>query len=795
MAVVWMTVGATTPDGATFATKVSGGGPVRVAVSTSADMTSPVFTGSQSVNAQGVAKVAITGLAASTRYWWQVEDNSVPDTSVTGQFLTHPPLGVPGTFTIAFSGDSGLTPDYPGVAGGELDPSRVSNHPIHDTIRQRALAEDWLMWWNLGDWGYPDWSTGLTESLANRRTFHDNQVAQPRQGQLHREVAYGYVWDDHDYANNDSDGSYASKTNAAVVYREVHPHYPLPNSDAIYHPFQIGRVAFFAFDCRYFRSPNSDPDGPSKTMLGSAQLNRLEELFATSDAQLFVWLMGSQWAGTSSDSWASFAVERQAIVDMAEQHGKLGRIVCLGADAHMVALDTGSPISAGGIPILQAASLDATPTGDPSRYDLGGQSGRAQFGTLTVADLGTHLTVTLTGWRDTTALVSHTFAVAGDPPAPASSGALLRTLSGSHTALVEARLVTVFQTGDDPDGVPLTVLDGDVYLDATAEVQRTLSLTVAGVDGSGRPVFPRRATDPMAPYGSEVFVRRGVDLGGAGTLWTPLGYFRIDSVEQDDAPDGPIRITGSDRTAGIIDGRPVAPIEFAPTRTAASVFAELVREIYPDAVILFDGSGSTAIGRTVVVEESRHKPLTEIATALGKVMHWDGSGVLRVRTVPDEQIPVWEVNAGRGGVLVSAGRRLSRERVYNGVVAVGEGGESDAPPARAVAVDSGPTSPTRWGGPFGRVPRFYASPFLATDDQAEVAAREMLRRSLGAPYSVDFGAVVNPTLQPWDPIRVAYSDGTREVHVVERLTIPLLAERPMAASTKERTLVVIGSQV
>lgn len=369
---------------------------------------------------------------------------------------------------------------------------------------------------------------------------------------------------------------------------------------------------------------------------------------------------------------------------------------------------------------------------------------------------------------------------------------------GSHQMLVDARLVTGLQAGSDPDGTDLLVLSGDVQFDATADVWATLEIEIAGVDeDTGRSLFPRRPADLLAPYGAEVFVRRGVDLGGAGELWSPLGYFGIRSVEQDDAPYGPIRLSCQDRMAGIIEARPIRPREFGPSRTVASVVAEIVGDVYPTAVIVFDDdAGAELLGRTLVMEESRHEVLLEIANDLGKVIHWDGEGLLQIRTAPDDTVPLWEVKAGADGVLLSAGRRVTRDGVHNGLVVTGEAGESDQGPVLAVLVDRGPTSPTRWAsiadGGFGFVPRFYSSPFIHTSGQAATAAREMLRRSLGAPFAADFGAVVNPALRPYDPIRVTQQDHNRRRHVVDAVTIPLTDDGALTGSTREVTQVVIG---
>src|SRR5690606_3912663 len=162
-----------------------------------------------------------------------------------------------------------------------------------------------------------------------------------------------------------------------------------------------------------------------------------------------------------------------------------------------------------------------------------------------------------------------------------------------------------------------------------------------------------------------------------------------------------------------------------------------------------------------------------------------------IRTPPDPEQPVWDVTHGRDGVLVSMARELSRDGVYNAVGARGEGADTEVP-IQAVVVDSDPRSPTYWHGPFGKVPRFYSSPLITDVAQAASAAASLLRKSLGLPYGVSFGTIVNPALEPFDPIRVTYP-GRVERHIVETLTIPLTAGAAMTGTTREQTLTIIGA--
>lgn len=358
-------------------------------------------------------------------------------------------------------------------------------------------------------------------------------------------------------------------------------------------------------------------------------------------------------------------------------------------------------------------------------------------------------------------------------------------VSGSHTARFRAVAVDGYQDGVTPTGTELRLLDGSVELDATADVRGAGTVTLAER-------WPTVRNISLAPYGSEVFLARGVDLGGAGVLWAPLGYYRITEIDQGNSARGPVTLSLEDRMATIIDSRFLAPRQWLQGTQVGDIVDEVVLEIYPDATIVYDDdSNLSELGRTLIVEESRYEVLTTLATGLGKIVYWNGEGNLVFETVPDEDSPIWVVNAGPGGVLVESNRSLSRDGVYNAVVVTGEGAD-EIPPVRAVAYDAQESSPTFFGGPFGRVPRFYSSPFITTEAQAAGAAVNLLRKFLGAPYDVGVSAIPNPALKPYDVIRVVYNDGTRELHVVEKATIPLTNDAALNISTRQSTIVHVG---
>jgi hypothetical protein len=373
------------------------------------------------------------------------------------------------------------------------------------------------------------------------------------------------------------------------------------------------------------------------------------------------------------------------------------------------------------------------------------------------------------------------------------SDRFLATVRGSHTATARARVCAPGQTGTNPVGVEVPILGGDVKLDSTADIQGTLDLTTSWE-------WPADASGLLTPYGNEIYVERGIDYGDGVTEWVGLGYYRIYDPEQDDAPDGPISITGQDRMAGIVDARPLQPVQFLTGTSISTVFTQVVGEVYPSATISYDFNASgTTLTSSHVMDDDRYGFLKDIADSLGKVMYWDYQGRLQVRTAPDAGDPVWDVTHGRDGVVVSVSRGLTREGVYNAVVASGVAVGEDAPPW-GVAQDLNPSSPTYWNGTFGKVPMFYTSSFLVSPEQCQMAANAQLLRQLGVPYRLGFGAVPNPALEPFDPVRVSFSDRVGlDLHVLESLTIPLVIAQdtgagvPMTATTKQQIFGGTGS--
>lgn len=366
------------------------------------------------------------------------------------------------------------------------------------------------------------------------------------------------------------------------------------------------------------------------------------------------------------------------------------------------------------------------------------------------------------------------------------SAAWGRTIIGTHKALYRATVCETFQTGTSPTGTRIPIIGGDVILDGTAAVRSTLDLVTTGAG-----MWPTRADSLLAPYGNEIFIERGLFYRDDLVEYKSLGYFRINTPEQEDPPDGPIRITGKDRMGVIVKARLISPVQFLAGASLGYVVTTLVQQVYPSAIVEWDdATDEVVLTRSLIADDDRYEFLDKLVRSSGKIWYWDHRGVLVIKTAPSATTPVWDIHAGPGGVLLKVSRRLTDEDVVNAVVASGEAVDSYDPP-RGVAYDSNPLSPTYYSGRFGPVPGFLTSAAISTKAQAEAAAEAELRRRMGLPYNMDLSAVPNPALEPYDCVSVRVGREGRRTFVLDSLTIPLTDAQAMTASTREQTNVLI----
>jgi hypothetical protein len=377
------------------------------------------------------------------------------------------------------------------------------------------------------------------------------------------------------------------------------------------------------------------------------------------------------------------------------------------------------------------------------------------------------------------------------------SARFLDVLTGSHRAIVRARLFTSPQVSSNPvGGTVLPVSSGNVKMTSGADVKATLELEVPG-----------EYWEIVQPYSGEIFVERGIDFGDGTTELVPLGWYRITKSSQQSQPFGAVRIQASDRTVALQQNRVLYPFQVPTGYTHRQLFERLVngRVVATDplnslgyAALLFTAIPITWVaydpdrytvdgGQTV--EDSTYDFLAKLADDKGAVLRFDEAGglVVDVAGRDPDTAPVYVVQPGVNGNLIDASRETSREATYNIVVAYGS--DPAFPTGYQIAYNTDPNSPLRWDGPFGPAPRYYASPLLRDANAAAQAAATVLSKYTGLPTTQGIWTVPNPALRPLDMLS-ARIVGLPVKHLVDEITIPLAGNEPVEITTKTAASVV-----
>jgi alkaline phosphatase D len=292
-------------------------------------------------------KAVFPNLSPATRYLYRVRQR---DVRAEGELTTAPAPDDRARVTFLWSGDLG---------GGGLCRPLDGGYRIFDVMARRAA--DFFLF--VGDTIYADVAcdrpgtvlhpdaraTTLAEYHARHRYNREDGLYQRL---LARTPTYA-IWDDHEVRNDFSGPTeplMPTGRQAFIDYWPIVP--PAEDPTRLYRTARWGRLLdVFILDTRQYRSPNTDRDGPAKTMLGPTQRRWLVDSVATSPA---VWKVvvssvplsvptgrtarRDSWTGVSAfglpmDDATGFATERDAILKELRTRGVKNLVFAVG-DVH-----------------------------------------------------------------------------------------------------------------------------------------------------------------------------------------------------------------------------------------------------------------------------------------------------------------------------------------------------------------------------------------------------------------------------------------------------------------------------
>lgn len=306
----------------------------------------PQTGGSTQVSAENdfTGVVPVTGLRPETRYYYRVRptESDLPQ-ALSGSFFTAPSSDRSSQVTFLWGGD----------LGGQGF-CRQPTYAIFDVLRTQA-ANFFLF---VGDTIYADArcpsppnAPGADFKATTREQFWAKYQYQredrPLRDFLAQTSVYA-IWDDHEVTGDFAGPSEPLMSLGRQAFWNYFPFSVVNHqSPRLYRSFRWGQhLELFILDTRQYRSPNTQPDGPEKTMLGAIQLKWLLEGLTSSTATWQVIVSSVPLAvqtGNATrghDSWAGgsfpggFENELEKIVT-ALQRAHKRNVVWLSADIHV----------------------------------------------------------------------------------------------------------------------------------------------------------------------------------------------------------------------------------------------------------------------------------------------------------------------------------------------------------------------------------------------------------------------------------------------------------------------------
>jgi Domain of unknown function (DUF5047) len=345
-----------------------------------------------------------------------------------------------------------------------------------------------------------------------------------------------------------------------------------------------------------------------------------------------------------------------------------------------------------------------------------------------------------------------------------ASDQFLESLRFSHVIAAAAELI--FPGESDTISVPVEA--GSITIDRTAEHRRVGTITIPWSLKAGEDLGVDLRTLPLGGY---ALVHRGLRYANGDTELILMGRLRVESVTWDTLADT-AALELADRQAQITD-EPFSTPYAAAGQLPAAAAVGIVRDVFADTIAYHTPyQPPTPLG-DITYTGARTDALSALEQSYGAETYFDANGDFVFAQKPGDNEPVvWTIDAGATGVMVNAQESLDRTGIYNGVLVTGQG-DADLPPVTGIATYTDPSSPVRWGGPFGKVAMLADSTSVTTDEDAAATAASLLNLRLKQTRSLTLTSAPNPALEAGDTILVLFPDGRTETHLIDSTTIGL----------------------
>lgn len=346
-------------------------------------------------------------------------------------------------------------------------------------------------------------------------------------------------------------------------------------------------------------------------------------------------------------------------------------------------------------------------------------------------------------------------------------------VSGSHEVISR---VDAWYDGEKV-AANLPVEEGQVEFDEQSFVRGRLTLRLAVTPD----LIPKAATDPLAPYGQELHVRRGIRHPDGGLELISLGWFRIQSVgitegwNYVEGGTSPWQTTGAsldvdavDRAVKISDAQFLSPEKPVYTASCTNEIKRLVRtQVKIGTWNVIDAP----VPPDLVYSDDRAAVVQALCSAMDGIGYMDADGLFVVRKIDTATNTGYTAEIGPRGTMINWSYVLTRDGVYNAVVARGQ--NSDRAPVQFLVTET--QGPTRFDGPFGQAPLIFNSAFITSvADAYRIVNSTVASLRNSRDVEITLQIVPNPALEVGDMIWINTPRGAVDARI-SGLTIGLTA--------------------
>lgn len=300
------------------------------------------------------------------------------------------------------------------------------------------------------------------------------------------------------------------------------------------------------------------------------------------------------------------------------------------------------------------------------------------------------------------------------------------------------------------DSVSLEPVSGSITQDSRRDGRWDGRLQFVGDD-----IIPSGPGDLLTPFGTRVSVTLGLELLDGSVSTVPYGTFEISSSKVSLSPNARTVDVALADVSGIVDRY---RFESSLTVASGTDLGDMINTVISNRVGINPGvsaTGSSLGADRVFGLDTNTGPWAELLDVLdgfSRTAWYDRAGQIQVGS----QV----VDTSSAYALPSIAT-LSVDfdtRPPNIVVARGEP-QDGSDPVQATAEDDDPSSPTYAGtgpgtSPYGRVTRYYSSPLLETEAQAQSAADTILAGYVGAGATYTATVPFDPTITAGDVVSI-----------------------------------------